>query len=450
MSRILKAQIDHLEVQNDAQQKRIASQSKEIRRLKAALRALTEEDADEDVKMEEEDVPKREESIVDIGMADSESDEEAIEDDPPIWDKEDKVYRCIRCTGEVVDGLCQFCLARYPPSEGDEDEDDEARIFNEMRSISTDDDFLLSSRRLAPRGNTPLGEVDPSQLLPVNIAFGYAGREEEYRQLLSRGATRLMCERFRLEMNDANGIIAWVDEDLFEEFAGDAMGPNDQWKLYLGRELDLAPDDIDGSLFIEEFLEEATLWQNEYPSPFSPLYETVLEVIPDRIWATRPRGDLDRRIARVEQRNIFGDLVSQEPEPPSDEEEDDEYPTLSAMAEQDMEDISRGTLPASLFRDAYETDSELDDASDISDGGETIPVVSNMTRHGHTLDTIYHGSDEYSEDGEDYEDVDGVVVGRGNSIESDSDEADSDFDSDENLSGDEEVMAGAGRIVGQP
>lgn len=51
-------------------------------------------------------------------------------------------------------------------------------------------------------------------------------------------------------------IVAWADEALFQDFTTDVMAPGDQWKIHLGRRIYLSREDFDGSMFIEELIEE--------------------------------------------------------------------------------------------------------------------------------------------------------------------------------------------------
>ncbi|KAJ8096305.1 hypothetical protein PM082_011461 [Marasmius tenuissimus] len=43
---------------------------------------------------------------------------------------------------------------------------------------------------------TPFVELDPVRFRPDTVAYGYEERLEEYKALLERGATRLMCRTF--------------------------------------------------------------------------------------------------------------------------------------------------------------------------------------------------------------------------------------------------------------
>lgn len=73
----------------------------------------------------------------------------------------------------------------------------------------------------------------------------YALRKDE--ELLARGATRLMCETFELQFTPDAGIVAWADQDLFDEFTGDGVKRGDRWKNRLGRRVELDGEDVDGS-----------------------------------------------------------------------------------------------------------------------------------------------------------------------------------------------------------
>lgn len=152
----------------------------------------------------------------------------------------------------------------------------------QCRSVITDNKMVRSDRQLPLRGSTPLLDVDPSQLFPANIANGFIGREEEYAALLMRGATRSMCELFDLEFALESGIVAWADEYIFEEFSGPAMKQGDRWKIHLGRRVRLSKGDIDGSIFMEELLEEALY----FPAGVNSRWKTVQER--GGVWVTRP------------------------------------------------------------------------------------------------------------------------------------------------------------------
>ena len=113
---------------------------------------------------------------------------------------------------------------------------------------------------------------------------GFGRANEEYVALLSRGATRGMCVRYHLEFTNATGIVAWADEELYDTYAGPEMRDGDFWKIYLGRRIELEEDDNDGSEFINDLLEEVLLF------PLSLRVPERWETVEERpgIWATRP------------------------------------------------------------------------------------------------------------------------------------------------------------------
>jgi len=97
-----------------------------------------------------------------------------------------------------------------------------------------------------------------------------------------------MCETFQLSFSEQDGIIAWADGDIYEQFSGPAMLKGDFWKIALGRRIELDEDDLDGSMFIEGLLEDMLL----YPPAWSTMnkyrnegWETVEES--PGIWITR-------------------------------------------------------------------------------------------------------------------------------------------------------------------
>lgn len=128
-------------------------------------------------------------------------------------------------------------------------------------------------------------DINPSASAP---SLGYHNCAEEFRALLQRGATRLMCKTFHLSFSEQDGIIAWADSDIYEQFSGPAMLKGDFWKIALGRHIELDEDDLDGSMFIEGLLEDILL----YPPEWSTMKEyrnegwETIEESPG-IWITR-------------------------------------------------------------------------------------------------------------------------------------------------------------------
>ena len=97
-----------------------------------------------------------------------------------------------------------------------------------------------------------------------------------------------MCETFHLSFSEKEGIIAWADEDIFEQFSGPAMLEGDFWKIHLGRRIELDEDDMNGSMFIEGLLEDVLLYPHHWHSVEkyrNEAWETVEES--PGIWITR-------------------------------------------------------------------------------------------------------------------------------------------------------------------
>jgi hypothetical protein len=237
-------------------------------------------------------------------VADSDSSDASDEDEvEPVWDRVDGVYRCPNCNWEIADGICAGpdCFTSFKWN-GDEVEvplslmlladnsfnPNVKENINEVApslNISLDIGEPNSDRMLELRGTTPLLDIDLSTIYSYRRQ---GSMDSQFFRLLERGATPLMCETFHLEYSDASGIVAWADGDIYDEFAGPAMLKGDFWKIYLGRRICLDPDDYDGSRFLEAFLEENLLFPiNGPPTQSGEPYETVEES--PGIWATRPR-----------------------------------------------------------------------------------------------------------------------------------------------------------------
>lgn len=73
--------------------------------------------------------------------------------------------------------------------------------------------------------------------------------------------------------------MAWADEQLFQDYSTDVMAQGDRWKIYLGRRLCLSYDDIDGSIFIEDLIDEII-------HSLSP--DRWITVKRQNVWITRP------------------------------------------------------------------------------------------------------------------------------------------------------------------
>lgn len=95
--------------------------------------------------------------------------------------------------------------------------------------------------------------------------------------------------RFCLE----DGIVAYADDALFEEFSGPAMKTGHIWKIYLGSRLELDPEDHDGCEFIEGLLEDAMMVEPRFR-------EWKTEEVRNGLWETRPSEELFKTLAQFE------------------------------------------------------------------------------------------------------------------------------------------------------
>ncbi|KAI0061838.1 hypothetical protein BV25DRAFT_1826124 [Artomyces pyxidatus] len=305
-------------------------------------------------------------------------------------------------------------------------------------STTTDNDMLKSERQCAPRGTTPLLEMDQRHARVPDIYLHNSSvglsvdRSEEYYALRARGATKLMCETFKLEYSPAAGIVAWADQTLFNEFSGPGMKHGDSWKICLGRCLELDEDDIDGSAFIEDLLEDAMLFPLAHSDELGH-WETVLDPGLLRTWVTRPKclpadaaephDDEDDSIWKIKRWRDFEIAAAQE-------ENGDEVAVLrNEYDDSDPEDEGMEVDPdwcmAPHGRDApYAEDNENEDEPEIVVLPDAEVQEEDLRASTETL-----GEEGDTEDAE---------LG--------TDSADSDFDSEEELSGDEGLLEHARSI----
>jgi hypothetical protein len=202
-------------------------------------------------------------------------------------------------------------------------------------SISLDVGETDNDRVLSPRGTTPLLDIDRDNE-HVPDAYRYCYPDREYFSLLERGATPLMCETFELEFSEEHGIIAWADDEIYDNFAGPMMKPGDLWKIHLGRRVCLDPYDFDGAQFLDDFLEENLLFPIGGKAEYlhSP-YETVLES--PGIWATRPRQGIFEPVEGEDDNDFATNLLDEtlDEEPPMFEDaldisSEDDWPVFRA------------------------------------------------------------------------------------------------------------------------
>ena len=131
-----------------------------------------------------------------------------------------------------------------------------------------------------PRGDLPLLD-HPLQAHP-SLPHLYKKRRAEYEELLRRGATPAMCGTFQLEFFKDSGIVAGANEDLMEEFGGEAM-EGCRWKIYLGRRVQLEEEDLDGTMCLEGLLEDAL-----YFCPPTDRWITMRSKKYEDVWVTMP------------------------------------------------------------------------------------------------------------------------------------------------------------------
>ncbi|KAF9462795.1 hypothetical protein BDZ94DRAFT_1260361, partial [Collybia nuda] len=337
---------------------------------------------------------------------------------------EDSTFRCIECAWEVVDGYCQSCCTEH-----NWEEEFVARV---QLSISTYSDALHSDRSRTRRGTTPLRECPPYLNIPLIYREDWRvpGRFEEYESLISRGATRLMCETFHLEYSEETGIFAWADGDLYEQFAGPQMQKGDFWKIYLGRCVVLDEEDLDGASFIEGLLEEVLLFP---PFDGFGVWETVEES--PGIWVTRP-------VMTADPDEAIDDFYSESNYIDDDMDSDDMDRDVG-----DAELVPPVALPINtgpvISVDFYDTmDEDVDDEADEEADAQSLTDVIVVDDPGLSWQAGIPDVDwpEVGVFGE--RDVEGSAPRRPSPEPSDESgsEADSDFDSDEVLSGDEDVL----------
>ncbi|KAJ8514507.1 hypothetical protein ONZ45_g7949 [Pleurotus djamor] len=354
------------------------------------------------------------------------SDELSFMGNKPLWDSQDMVHRCKVCCWEVVDDTCQNleCKEEY-------DSTDQVEGAT-LGSVSTDNQALDPDRTMYNRGNTPLRYVEtPSTPAP------YRNREEEYEELLSRGATRLMCETFNLEYSQEGGIIAWADQTLFEEFTGDKMKKGDLWKIRVGRSIQLDDEDLDGSVFIEDLLEDAVLFPLRLPhfESSADRWET-LQSSPG-VWETRPIIDV-------------GLQLESDPTGEGDSGPEDDI-AEARLADKALEASGNRLAIDQLIWDRdYESSDDVDnceamalDEDDVAEEHDPSAVIV-----AQVPDSVYLYADSESDDESSAVPADAEV----NSaslvvVEQDEDDAmssedsmDSDYDPDDFASGDEEVI----------
>ncbi|KAJ7038155.1 hypothetical protein C8F04DRAFT_370444 [Mycena alexandri] len=325
-----------------------------------------------------------------------------VSDPEAVWDELDGVYRCSVCMWEIEERMCPSGCG----FEFDIDPLDDA-------DFTSNEEFF--DRVSAPRGDTPLRDLE-RYLLPSHMS---PRDSDEYEQLRRRGATRLMCETFHLQFDPDTGIIAWADGDIYDEFSGPLMREGDFWKIMLGRRIQLDDDDPDGSGLIETLLEDALL----FPLPNDCRWETVEES--PGIWVTRKPGFAPHNKSSGD--DSSPPMESLEAKEETQEEEADNMPTPGYVALA-VQQHDYDTSDDDEENDDRTLEEEVEDKGYISD--------PSWAWDASVEDTEYYPGEEAEMQGEadSEEEVDELEE------ELDSDSADSDFNSEEMLSGDEQVI----------
>ncbi|KAH6907792.1 hypothetical protein BKA70DRAFT_1488169 [Coprinopsis sp. MPI-PUGE-AT-0042] len=341
------------------------------------------------------------------------------EESESIWDKAHNIWLCPDCLADIDDAVCMIC-----------GEDFEVEGVNEHSIATVSDaehiDRLPPSKAAAPNldaDTLPLSRIPASwQTSEADIA--------EYRQLIARGATTLMISTFSLHFDPQEGIIAYADDTLFDEFSGPAMKDGDVWKIHLGSRVELEPEDHDGSEFIEGLLEDAMLF---LPS----IRQWSTKKVQDGVWVTKPYKRLSKAWTEEYDYNS----------------EDSDWESGSGAegvkgdggewdSDEDNLEVAESWEPEECLNDAeteepvlvnryYESDSSSGEEDGVGDMEDAQPSSSTLTDMK---------EEEPGEKVTNEADVDMDSAAEDASSESDGDVCGSDWDSDEELSGDDMAM----------
>ncbi|KAL0059835.1 hypothetical protein AAF712_013372 [Marasmius tenuissimus] len=341
----------------------------------------------------------------DVDVSASADDEEEEDGIAPIWSKEDDIYRCALCNWEIVEAECQGCWYDYSNYDCEFDP-----IYGDNLDHSDTTFHLLNDDYLLPleRSTTPLISVNPARLRADTVAYGYEHRLNEYESLLSRGATRPMCEMFSLSFSPETGITLDMTEndDLFDSWAGEAILAKEchSWTVSLGREIRLDPDDIDGSDYIEDFLEEALLYSTGRLEDPGSLFWVTKEVSWGH-WDTRAVVSTGIEEGEGEQERP-ADIAEPSLPIPNDAQglsgDNNEVPNDPAEANQNnKDDVDDDDIPLRVGKDEYESDG-MDDESiaPTSEESEGFESEREDKFWGHE-----EGGYKYNSESEELEDV---------------------------------------------
>ncbi|PPR08283.1 hypothetical protein CVT24_001123 [Panaeolus cyanescens] len=270
------SEIEELKAIIKAQNKKYERKKAENQRLKETIAALLQDDessselesttANDDGELGEED------EVMDV-------DSDSGDLPTPIWNEAEKTFFCVECTWEVVDGECCKCGLEHAWNETPE------MIQN---AIENENCIVHPDRDLHPRGTTPIRELTPDELNDTPPK-GYT--PELYWALLQRGVSDCMCYHYRIKYTYQGGI--WVEFDpssrLYKEMLHPYFHNGLKWRVYLGRQLRLADDDPDGTLFIENLIEDAVFfpYRGDQSRRGYEVWETVMK---SGVWVTRPKS----------------------------------------------------------------------------------------------------------------------------------------------------------------
>jgi hypothetical protein len=251
------------------------------------------------------------------------------------------------------------------------------------------------------------------------------------------------------------GIVATLTPEIKETFGGPEMGPEDIWKLYLGRTVRLDPTDIDGSEFIEGLLEDILFFSAAHYQQRNKNWQTERSIYQRNVWVTQPTFDLD-----YEDEAMLGDGES------SDTESSTWDQVEQPVAAEELDDLTLDQpfveYGPTLHRDEYEVtdvedlESDDDGDSDVADLGYGINaryedanwsdgdddglygsnIDNDATRQGINATSLVDANTDRKPEWL------MTIHGPFNATapEDEDSAAGSDFDSDEVLSGDEEVL----------
>lgn len=147
-------------------------------------------------------------------------------------------------------------------------------------------------------------------------------------------------------------VVAWADNQLFTEYSNDLIYDGEFWKIHLGRRIYLDRSDVDGSVFIEELLDDIM------HTPRPDRWETVQK---GDTWITRPVAAAIKLDANGDDNDMDSD--GRRVRSDSEEEYDSEFVKRAVAA-------SWNPL---LLQDDYEND-EIEDEDAAEDMEQEVAV----------------------------------------------------------------------------